>query len=73
MPYKTALGHIYDSGDFKNNLQDATTLANMNNFNERKKESFKKGFLRKENFIAFNQLFDEHYEFPTLLKHGLYQ
>ena len=46
MPYKTALGHIYDSGDFKKNLQDATTLANLNNFNERKKESFKKGFLR---------------------------
>ena len=33
----------------------------------------KKGFLEKENFIALNQLFDEHYEFPTLLKQGMYQ
>ena len=46
MPYKTALGHTYDSGDFIKNLQDATVLADVKNFNNRRKESLGNGFLR---------------------------
>ncbi len=46
MPYKTALGHTYDSGDFKKNLIDATRLADIDKFEERKKNSLKRGFLR---------------------------
>ena len=46
MPYKTALGHTYDSGDFKKNMNDAIALADMKNFNKRKKNSYERGFLR---------------------------
>jgi len=46
MPYKTALGHTYDSGDFIKNLKDASKLANISQYGERKKESTKRGFLR---------------------------
>ncbi len=46
MPYKTALGHTYDSGDFIKNLKDATFLADVKNFNNRRKESLGNGFLR---------------------------
>ena len=46
MPYKTALGHIYDSGDFKKNLTQATKVSKMTSFKKRKIESFKNGFFR---------------------------
>ena len=46
MPYKTALGHTYDSGDFIKNLKDATILANFKSFDNRRKESLRDGFLR---------------------------
>ena len=41
MPYKTALGHTYDSGDFKKNLSDCLTLADYNSFESRKNISLK--------------------------------
>ena len=41
MPYKTALGHTYDSGDFKKNLFDCLKLSNFDSFESRKKISIK--------------------------------
>ena len=46
MPYKTALGHTYDSGDFKQNLKDAVNISKFSEFEDRRKESLKKGYLR---------------------------
>ena len=46
MPYKTALGHIYDSGDFVKNLKDAINIAEFKTFDQRKVISNKKGYLR---------------------------
>ncbi len=46
MPYKTALGHTYDSGDFKKNLKDAVNVSKLNKFEVRRKDSFKNGYLR---------------------------
>ena len=46
IPYKTALGHTYDSGDFKKNLKDAVNVSLFNEFNKRRKVSLKKGYLR---------------------------
>ena len=39
MPYTTALGHTYDSGDFKNNLKQALNYADYFNFEKRKQLS----------------------------------
>ena len=41
MPYKTALGHTYDSGDFKKNLSDCLTLSDYKSFEKRKNISLK--------------------------------
>ncbi|MAI02540.1 MAG: carbon monoxide dehydrogenase [Rickettsiales bacterium] len=46
MPYKTALGHTYDSGDFKKNLNLALEKSNFENFEERKKISLQNNKLR---------------------------
>ena len=41
MPYKTALGHTYDSGDFKKNLFDCVENSDYKSFESRKEESLK--------------------------------
>ena len=41
MPYKTALGHTYDSGDFKKNLFDCVEKSDYKSFETRKEESLK--------------------------------
>ncbi len=41
MPYKTALGHTYDSGDFKKNLFDCVENSDYKSFETRKEESLK--------------------------------
>ena len=46
LPYKTALGHIYDSGDFQKNLSDCLELSNYKTFEERRKISLKKNKFR---------------------------
>ena len=46
MPYKTALGHTYDSGDFKKNLEDAAVLSLYKDFENRKLESNTRKCLR---------------------------
>ncbi len=41
MPYKTALGHTYDSGNFKKNLSKCLKVADYNSFNARRNISLK--------------------------------
>jgi len=42
-PYKTAMGHTYDSGDFTRNLDDALKLADHAGFEARRTEAAKRG------------------------------
>ena len=46
MPYKTALNHTYDSGDFIGNMELAVKDADWENFNNRKDASIKNNKLR---------------------------
>jgi carbon-monoxide dehydrogenase large subunit len=46
MPYKTAIGTTYDSGDFATVVDLGLKLADYDGFKSRKKESKKKGLLR---------------------------
>ena len=46
MPYQTALGHVYDSGDFKKNLADCVEISKYKTFKDRKKESLDNNKLR---------------------------
>ena len=46
MPYKTALNHTYDSGDFIGNMELAVKDADWENFNNRKDISIKNNKLR---------------------------
>jgi aerobic carbon-monoxide dehydrogenase large subunit len=46
MPYKTAIGTTYDSGDFATVIDMGLKLADYDGFKARKRESRKKGLLR---------------------------
>lgn len=46
MPYTTALGSTYDSGDFVRNLDDAVELARWSEFEHRRREARLRGKLR---------------------------
>ncbi len=46
LPFKAALGSIYDSGDFANVLKQALEAADVKGFGKRKRESRKNGKLR---------------------------
>jgi aerobic carbon-monoxide dehydrogenase large subunit len=46
MPYKTAVGTTYDSGDFAPILDKALALAHYTEFKQRRRESFKRKRLR---------------------------
>ena len=46
MPYKTAIGSTYDSGDFITVVDKGLALADYDGFKARRKESKKKGLLR---------------------------
>jgi carbon-monoxide dehydrogenase large subunit len=46
MPYKTAIGTTYDSGDFATVVDLGLKLADVNGFKARKRESKKRGLLR---------------------------
>jgi carbon-monoxide dehydrogenase large subunit len=46
LPFKAALGSIYDSGDFANVLKQALDVGDVKGFAKRKRESRKKGKLR---------------------------
>ncbi len=41
MPYKTALGHLYDSGNFKKNLSKCVQISDYKSFQSRKNISLK--------------------------------
>ncbi len=46
MPYDTALGATYDSGDFVRNMEDALVMADWSGFAERKAKASAQGKLR---------------------------
>ncbi len=46
MPYKTAIGTTYDSGDFEPILDKALELADYDNFKKRKRDALKRGQYR---------------------------
>src|SRR5215212_6206376 len=46
IPYKTAIGTTYDSGEFEVVMDKALALADYSGFNKRKRESAKRGKLR---------------------------
>jgi carbon-monoxide dehydrogenase large subunit len=46
MPFKTSLGHTYDSGDFAGNMTAAMTAADWEGFPARKAEAARRGKLR---------------------------
>ncbi|THD65473.1 MAG: xanthine dehydrogenase family protein molybdopterin-binding subunit [Bradyrhizobium sp.] len=46
MPFSSASGFVYDSGDFRGLLDKALEISDYANFNRRKKESRKRGKLR---------------------------
>jgi carbon-monoxide dehydrogenase large subunit len=46
MPYKTAVGTTYDSGDFAAVIDQGLALADVDGFKERRRESKKRGKLR---------------------------
>jgi carbon-monoxide dehydrogenase large subunit len=46
MPYKTALGHTYDSGDFQRNMESAMAAADWAGFPARKAAAARQGKLR---------------------------
>jgi carbon-monoxide dehydrogenase large subunit len=46
IPYKTAIGTTYDSGDFATVLDKGLALADYDGFKERKRQSKKRGLLR---------------------------
>jgi carbon-monoxide dehydrogenase large subunit len=46
LPYKTHVGEVYDTGDFERVLDGALALADWKGFEERKKQSERRGRLR---------------------------
>src|SRR3954462_3782001 len=46
LPYKTHVGEVYDTGDFERVLDGALALGDWKGFEERKKQSAKRGRLR---------------------------
>ena len=46
MPYKTAIGNTYDSGDFPGIVEQALELSDYANFSKRKREAARRKKLR---------------------------
>lgn len=53
MPYKTATGKIYDSGDFIAHMKRAMEIANWKEFPKRAKAAKKKGLVRGIGFACY--------------------
>lgn len=53
MPYRGAMGHTYDSGDFVAVMEKAIALADWNSFPERKAKSAREGKLRGRGIATF--------------------
>ena len=61
MPYRTAAGPTYDSGDFARNLEDALAAADWNGFPARREEALARGRLRGRGLSCYIEIcgFDE--------------
>jgi aerobic carbon-monoxide dehydrogenase large subunit len=61
MPYSTAAGPVYDSGDFARNLNDALAAADWNGFERRRIEATARGRLRGRGLASYVEIcgFDE--------------
>jgi len=53
MPYKSPMGPVYDSGDFRRNMEDALKLADYEGFEARRASSAKEGKLRGLGFSTY--------------------
>jgi carbon-monoxide dehydrogenase large subunit len=53
MPYKTATGKIYDSGDFAAHMKRAMEIANWKEFPKRAKAAKKRGLVRGIGFASY--------------------
>ncbi len=56
MPYKTALGNTYDSGEYARNLDDALARADWNGFEARREASKKAGKLRGTGLAMYTEV-----------------
>ena len=61
MPYRTAAGPMYDSGDFARNLDDALAAADWDGFPARREEALARGRLRGRGLSCYVEIcgFDE--------------
>jgi aerobic carbon-monoxide dehydrogenase large subunit len=53
IPYKSASGQTYDSGDFEGLLDKALTIADWNGFDDRARASTENGFIRGRGLSCF--------------------
>jgi carbon-monoxide dehydrogenase large subunit len=53
MPYQTAIGPIYDSGEFEASMDKALKLSDWSGFAQRREASLKNGFLRGIGMCCF--------------------
>jgi carbon-monoxide dehydrogenase large subunit len=56
VPYRTPLGHTYDSGEFEALMDDAVRLADWDRFAARRAESERRGMLRGIGLASFIEL-----------------
>ncbi len=56
MPYRTACGPVYDSGDFARNLDDALRAADWAGFERRRVESSERGLLRGRGMSCYVEI-----------------
>jgi carbon-monoxide dehydrogenase large subunit len=56
MPYKTALGNTYDSGNYAQNLDDAVARADVKGFEARREASKKAGKLRGLGIAMYTEI-----------------
>ncbi len=68
MPFKTALGHTYDSGDFVRNMDDAMSDADWTGFAARKADSAKRGKLRGIGMAYYIEVCGGEPNVPAILR-----
>ena len=68
MPYKTALGHTYDSGDFLRNMTDAMKNGDWSGFAARKADSARRGKLRGIGMAYYIEMCGGEPSVPAILR-----
>ena len=68
MPFKTSLGHTYDSGDFVRNMDDAMKDGDWTGFAARKAESAKRGKLRGIGMAYYIEVCGGEPNVPAILR-----